>query len=157
MKLRRDPNASLISVKTDGKVPAKIVYFVSCQLSSDPIQMGLSIKNLITDTMKQASHDGYQSVAFPAIGCGLAGCSSSFVAKTMVEEIYNQLKTYSLTILFVIEFGKNDIFDQFNKATKSIPQVEASDTEMKQILIDVGNSVVIVEKGDILQQTVISP
>ncbi|CAF0806201.1 unnamed protein product [Adineta ricciae] len=153
MKLRRDPDASLISIRTRDELPAKRVYFVSCQLGSDQVQAGLSIKNLITEAMKRASNDGYQSIAFPAIGCGLAGCSSSFVAKTMVGEIYNQLKTYSLTILFVIEFGKYDIFDQFNKAIKSIPQVEESDTEMKQILIDVGNSVVIVEKGDILQQT----
>ncbi|CAF1242378.1 unnamed protein product [Adineta ricciae] len=153
MKLSRDPNASLISVRTRDKLLAKRVYFVSCQLSSDPVQMDLSIKNLITDAMKRASNDGYQSIAFPAIGCGLAGCSSSFVAKTMVEEIYNQLKTYSLSILFVIEVGKDDIFDQFTRAIKSIPQVEESDTEMKQILVDVGNSVVIVEKGDILQQT----
>ena len=59
----------------------------------------------------------FQSIAFPAIGCGEHGCSVNIVVETMVSEIKAQLKKRSLPwkVTFVVQPGREHVYDEFSK------------------------------------------
>jgi hypothetical protein len=62
------------------------------------------------------SHN-FNSIAFPAIGCGQHGCSVHVVVKTMVREMKTQLIKRNLpwTVKFIIQSDQPNIYDEFCK------------------------------------------
>nr|ACD54744.1 macro BAL-like protein [Adineta vaga] len=112
---KRDPNYSLIAVEAEGRLTSKMVYFVQWRKNSNAMLLQQSIEKLISITIQRAAEDNYKSVAFPAIGCGRFGCSVSIVAEAMVQEAHRMLQKYSLSILFVIEEEKINIYQEFKK------------------------------------------
>ena len=56
------------------------------------------------------------SLAFPAIGCGLSGCNSRFVAKTLIRAVtyeFEHQRSLRFDVYFVIRRSEQNIFDAF--------------------------------------------
>ncbi|CAF3391131.1 unnamed protein product [Rotaria sp. Silwood2] len=103
--------------------------------------------------MKQAANDNCRSIAFPAIGCGLAKCSTSLVAQTMIQEVHRQLAKYPLSVIFVIKPERSDIYDEFNKEIRLL-QEPKQPSNVEYISTTIGTGTIEVEKGNITKQKV---
>lgn len=59
----------------------------------------------------------FQSIAFPAIGCGLHGCPTDVVIHTMVLEMKKNIMRRDLpwTVKFVVQPDQPNIYDEFCK------------------------------------------
>jgi hypothetical protein len=95
----------------------------------------------------------YKSIAFPAIGCGKFGCSISLVAQAMVGEAHRKCRTYNISISFVIQPERTDIYDEFQKQINMV-QSQSSCDKWETISATVGKGRIEVEQGDITMQKV---
>ena len=129
---QRNPKSILIST-SPGQLPCKRIYFLKWIPDLDEAVLRQSIYDFISTVIQNIIASHYQSIAFPAIGFGEYHCSSDVVVDTMVSEIKKELRkrALSLTVKFVIQPGKPDVYDLFCK------QVLASDkgTVLLSILI----------------------
>jgi hypothetical protein len=104
--------------------------------------------------MEKAATDKYRSIAFPAIGCGQHGCSISIVAQTIVEETRRQLAKHPMSVTFLIQPERTDIYDEFQKQIHPIQPTQQLPQEKKKISTRVGKGTIEVEKGNITAQKV---
>ncbi|CAF1359103.1 unnamed protein product [Adineta steineri] len=100
-ELKKNPTAPIITVTANGHVAAKTIYFLPWQPDADLIKFCDSVKTFVSNAMEKAASESYQSIAIPAIGCGLHGCSISLVARTFVKEVHRQLFKYPMSVSFV--------------------------------------------------------
>ena len=150
----QNPKPSVIAVKSDGKLASKIIYFLPWEMNTDKLLLRKSFEKFVSDALEKAIKDKYQSIAFPAIGCGQFGCSISLVAQTMVEEAHRKLQKYPISTLFVIQTERTDIYDEFQKQIRALPSPAPIATPVKTITATVDKGIIEVEKGDITAQKV---
>ncbi|CAF3136953.1 unnamed protein product, partial [Rotaria sp. Silwood2] len=111
-----NPDAILIST-ISGQLPCKRIFFLKWQPESNEGELRQSIKDFISNVIQHVISYKYSSVAFPAIGCGHHNCSVTIVVETMVNAIKKELERRgkALAIKFVIEPGKQNVYDEFCK------------------------------------------
>jgi len=153
MALKNNSKDSVIAVKASGKLESKQIYFLSWKADSDTNILRKSIEKFVSDAIKKAAQENYRSIAFPAIGCGRFGCSISLVAQAMIEEADRQLLMHSISVLFVIQADRVDIYDEFQKQIQLL-QSQQSGGGVESISTTVGKGVIEVEQGDITTQNV---
>lgn len=95
----------------------------------------------------------YRSIAFPAIGCGQFGCPINLVARVMVGEAHRKTQMYSISVLFVIQSERTDIYNEFQKQIDLL-QPQSSCDKLRTISANAGNGKIEVEQGDITKQKV---
>lgn len=84
-----------------------------------------SLRNATKNSLKRADEKGLKSIAFPAIGTGVAGFSMERCAEMMTQIVYDHLKegkTSLEQVLFVlIDHRSMRVFEECLKAIKEEP------------------------------------
>lgn len=148
-QVKENETASVISVRSEGELGSKAVYFVPWKPSSDPQMLVQSIEQLVKNVMKKAASEKYRSIAFPAIGCGEYGCDIELIARTFVGKVRELLERWPISILFVIQPGKTDVYEKFRNEIGG-----SSEAAEPVISLAVGKGIIEVQKGDITKQNV---
>jgi hypothetical protein len=144
----KDPTAPIIAVAASEQLVAKTVYFLPWKPNADVAKFRESIGIFIANAMGKAASENYQSIAFPAIGCGEYACSINLIAQSFIKEVYDQLAKYSMFVSFVIQPDRTDVYDEFQKQIKSIQPI----SEAEPVLMPIGKGIVEVQMGDITEQ-----
>lgn len=147
------PKASVIAIDASGQVAAKKIYFLEWKMNNDPVILRKSIEKFVSDAIDHAANEDYQTIAFPAIGCGKFGCSIAIIAQTMVGEAYRKLSRNRISVAFVIQPDRKDIHDEFQKHINLLQQPQPPQIA-KTMSTTVGNGVIEVVAGDITAQRV---
>ncbi|CAF3738304.1 unnamed protein product [Adineta steineri] len=152
-KRKENENYSIISIRTEGSLKCKAIYFVPWKPNSDENRLCQSIKQLVKNVIKKAASENFQSIAFPAIGCGGFECSTSLNAKTFIGQCQRLLVKYPLSVVFVIQPEKVEIYDEF---CQHISSSKHGQTTVKEppISLRIGNGIIEVKKDDITKQKV---
>ncbi|CAF1166896.1 unnamed protein product [Adineta steineri] len=153
-QLKNNTTNSLITVATNGKFPSKQIYFLPCKCSEDENLLRDALKNFLATIIKAAVAANYQSIAFPAIGCGRMGCSVQSVAEIMVSEVRCQIKQYPISVSFIIQPEKQDIYDEFQKQINSDQPLRIKISNTRTISTSVRNATIEVTMGNITTQNV---
>jgi hypothetical protein len=114
IEFKNHPNSLLISIPS-GQLVCKRILFIKWEPNEDETILRQTIVDFISNAIQTAIQFKFTSIAFPAIGCGLHGCSSVLVIKTMVNEIKKQLIIRKLIwrIKFVVLPKNEEIYDEF--------------------------------------------
>ncbi|CAF1018619.1 unnamed protein product [Rotaria sordida] len=158
IELRKN-STQIIAVAASGQLLAKAIYFVSWEPNSDEILLCKSLEKLVSNVIKKATNEKYKSIAFPAIGCGQFGCSINLVTKTLIGKVH-QLRTFhSMTVSFIIQPNRTDIYDEFQKQIDLLEPFEQLEPlertpEIPTVSVPIRNGMIIVEKGNITTQKV---
>lgn len=153
-KLNTNPDAAIIDVEADGELKSKRVYFLPWEKDSDQSLLRKSIREFVRNAITTAVSTNHQSIAFPAIGCGQYGCPTSLVAQVMVDEAHHLSRKHGISVLFVIQPQRNDIYDEFQKQINFLQQPSMVLPPAKTISTSVNQGLVAVETGDIATQKV---
>ncbi len=145
----KDANTAVVAVAAGGHLSSKMIYFIAWKPQADTSLLRQSIQKFISDTIDKAVNENYQSIAFPAIGCGQFGCSPSLIAEFMVGEVFRRLATHPIWVTFVIEPDKTNVYDEFRKRLDLFKS-----TRLDAVLVVCGKGMIEVEKGDITKQKV---
>ncbi|CAF4091219.1 unnamed protein product [Rotaria sordida] len=100
-ELKSHPNSTLIAVSS-GALPCKQIFFVKWEPNDDEDILRQSIVDLISTVVQNMTSYKFTSVAFPAIGCWLHGCST-------------QTRDLAWKIKFVVQPDQENIYDEFCK------------------------------------------
>ena len=103
--------------------------------------------------MERAETDGYRSIAFPAIGCGKIGTSVGLVAESMVQTARAESATRGISVSFIIERERKDVYDEFQKQIAAFEQL-MTPPDAQSVSTTIGNSKIEVVIGDITLQQV---
>ncbi len=152
-KVEENEMASVISVIADGQLGSKAVYFVPWKPNPDPKKLCQSIEQLIKNVMQKAASENYQSIAFPAIGCGEYGCPINLIAETFVQQVRELLPKYPISIRFVIQPEKIDVYEEFRKQLGPSGQQDET-TASPPASLNIGKGIIEIEKGNITKQKV---
>ncbi len=147
-QLKNNPGNSLIIVATNNQLPSKQIYFLPWKQHQEGNALGNSLKNFVSTAIEQAVAANYRSIAFPAVGCGKFGCSVSIVAEAMVKEARQRMVKHPISISFIIQPQRTDIYDEFRKQIGSSQQNEQS-SNTRTISMISGTATVQVAVGDI--------
>ena len=148
-QVKENQTASVISIRSEGDLGSKAVYFVPWKPSADRQKLVQSIEQLVKNVVKKAASEDYQSIAFPAIGCGEYDCDIDLIARTFVGKVRELLNKYSISVLFVIQPDKTNVYEKFRNEIGS--SVEATE---QPISLTVEKGTIEVQKGDITKQDV---
>ncbi|UJR11706.1 hypothetical protein I4U23_015887 [Adineta vaga] len=152
-KTKEEEKHSVISIPAEGSFKCKVIYFVPWQPNSDENRLCQSIEQLVKHVIRKAASESFQSIAFPAIGCGGFKCSTSLIAKTLINQCQQSLTKYPLSIVFVIQSDKTDIYEEFRQ---HIGLSKHGQTTVKEppISLKIVNGIIEVKKDDITKQKV---
>jgi hypothetical protein len=150
-ELKKCPTSSVIAVDAGSSITPKKIYFLKWTKNGNEDLLRKSLKKFVSDATVKAVDEKYKSIAFPAIGCGKLGCPINVVAEAMVEEAHHQSINKSISVLFVIQPGKNDVYDEFQKQISLVQQHLPASNEMAS---RVGKGIIQIETGDITTQKV---
>jgi hypothetical protein len=154
-QLKTNPSTPVIAIAASGQIASKAVYFLPWQPNSDSALLCKSIEQFVSNAMEKVATENYRSVAFPAIGCGQHQCSISTVAQTSVNEAHRQLAKHPMSVSFVIQPQRTDIYDEFQKQINllQLPQ-QQQPLATETVSATIGNGTIEVVKGDITTQKV---
>lgn len=150
---KKTPKASVIALESSGQVVAKKVYFLEWKTNNDQAVLKKSIEKFVSDAIDHAIKENYQTITFPAIGCGKFGCSIDVVAQAMVEEAHRKSSSNSISVLFVIQPERKDVYNEFQKHVNSSQQPQPPPI-CKTTTTTVGKGTIEVVAGDITAQKV---
>ena len=154
---------SVISVKAGGQLACEQVYYLPWKPGTDKTSNRASLQKFVADAVTRAARDRYDSIAFPAVGCGKLGQPATYVAQTMTAEAKSQSAQHGISVVFVIQSDRADIYDAFHA------QIHSADSPVSHSLavdspttvptknvvsMKVGNGVMEVVQGDITTQSV---
>ncbi|CAF3438093.1 unnamed protein product [Rotaria sp. Silwood1] len=140
----------LTSVKSDGDIKSKRIYFIYWQPESQIEAVKKSLENLISIAMETAHHDDYKSIAFPAIGCGDYQYPIPIIAQIMVNKVHQEQILHKISVSFIIQSTKKETFYHFDKQINLLNQSASIDSLSKIVQ----NGLIQIEKGDITKQKV---
>ena len=150
---KKVPKTSVIAIDASGQIAAKKIYFLEWKANDDPIILRKSIEKFVSDAIGHAVNEGYQTIAFPAIGCGRFGCSINIIAQTMVGEAHRKLSSNGISVAFVIQPDRRDIYDEFQKHINLLQQPQLPQIS-KTMSTTIGRGIIEVVAGDITVQRV---
>ncbi len=148
--MKRNSNDSIIAIPASGTLASRQVYFLPWKAVSNTRVLQKSIEEFVSNAIKKAAEANYESIAFPAIGCGRFGCSISLIAQAMIREADHQLLTHSISVVFVIQPDRMDVYDEFQQQIRSLQS--SSDAEAMSTMV--GKGIIGVEQGDITMQKI---
>ena len=95
------------AITTGGNLKARyVIHAASMQLGGRTSEG--SLRNSITKSLAIANEKGLKSIAFPAIGTGVAGFPMGECARVMIEEIAGHLKSQtSLEKIYIVLFDRD--------------------------------------------------
>lgn len=137
-----------IALPTNEKFPMKTILFLPFPISFGDIQLKTNLENFVSTAMEDAFVRNYHTVAFPAIGCGKFGCPIKIVAETMVKTAYEQGNKRKISVTFVIESNRTDVYEEFQK------QVVLINPPLKSLLVPIENSSIEIVSGDLTTENV---
>ncbi|CAF1208361.1 unnamed protein product [Rotaria sordida] len=149
-QLEKKLKNSLTSVKSDGDIKSKRIYFIHWIPESDIDLVKKSLEILISIAMQRAHDDNYKSIAFPAIGCGDYQYPVQIVAQTMVNKAHQEQILHKISVSFIIQSTKKDVFHHFDKQINVLNQSTSTGFVSKIVQ----NGLIQIEKGDITKQKV---
>ncbi|CAF3469370.1 unnamed protein product [Rotaria socialis] len=152
-QISENPDAPIIIVATAGGIASKKIYFLPWKADSDEYVLCKSIKRFVSLALKKAIEQNYRRIAFPAIGCGQFGCSISLVADAMVGEVHRKSRIHDISVTFVIQPDRKDIYDEFKKQIDLLESPSPS-SKLRIICAKFGEGDIEVEMGDITKQKV---
>lgn len=152
-KVKEDQKSPVISIPAEGALKSKAVYFVAWKPSSDQKLLCDSIETLVKNVMKKAVNENYRSIAFPAIGCGGYDCPTSLIANTLVTQCRAILPKYPVSVLFVIQPEKTEIYEEFRQRIGPSGH-ERTTVKEPPVSLTIGNGIIEVKKEDITKQRV---
>lgn len=141
-------------MKAEGHLASRRVYFLQWKVHFDKALLQKSVKIFVANAIARAVQEGYHSIAFPAIGCGQVGCSVTLVAQSMVEEAHQLSHKHGISIFFVIEPQRADVYQEFQKEINLRQQSSVSIPPTKVVSIPVNKGAIEVELGDLVTQKV---
>ncbi|UJR07910.1 hypothetical protein I4U23_012193 [Adineta vaga] len=117
---QNNPNSLLITTPP-GNLPCQRVFFLRWEPDRDPDVLRQSIIDLIWNLIQNVNLHHFNSIAFPAIGCGEHACSVDVVVKTMVREMKAHILKRKLawTVKFIIQPNQQNIYDEFSRQVLS--------------------------------------
>lgn len=142
------PEENVIVIDAVGCIRSKRIYFLQTEADDDQDVLEKSLANFVSNTIDKAIEEGYQSIAFPAIGCGQSGCSIATVAQAMIRQAYHYFIIYDLSISFIIQPEQADVFHEFRKQLNLFKESTLSTSET------IGSEKIEIEQGYIVQQKV---
>jgi len=98
-----------------GTLKAKYVIHAASMGLKGPLTTRESLLNSTKNSLKRAEEKKINSIAFPAIGTGIAGFPKEQCAQIMVDTILEHLKKGSSLEKVYIVFFKGNIHDAFEK------------------------------------------
>ena len=149
-QLEKNFKNSLTSVKSDGDIKSKRIYFIYWQIESQIDLVKKSLEDLISISMQKAHNDNYRTIAFPAIGCGHYNYPTELVAQTMVNKAHQEQILHKVSVSFIIQETKKDIYHNFDKQIQLLNQSNSTDF----VSTNIQNSLIQIEKGDLTKQKV---
>lgn len=152
-KVKENEKSAVISIPAEGSLKSKAIYFVPWKPSSDHNTLCQSIEQLVENVINRAASEKFQSIAFPAIGCGEFGCPIDLIAKTFVGHCQQLTTKYPLSVVFVIQSEKTEIYNNFHRHVGSSRHRETTVKE-PPVSLRIENRMIEVKKGDITQQEV---
>ena len=153
-ELEKNPDATVIDVSAGGQLSSKRVYFLPWEIDSDDSVLRKSIKTFVRNAIRRVVLKGYHTIAFPAIGCGQLGCPINVVAEVMVQEAHYLSQTHGISVVFVIQPNKNDVYNEFQKQINQPHDLTLIPPSVKTISVPVHKGMIEVQKGDITKQKV---
>ena len=132
----------------------KQIFFLPFTRNWNGDGLTATLETLVSTAMENAFVRNHHSIAFPAIGCGQFFCSVTTVAEAMVKAAYEQSNKYKLSVIFVIEPNRMDVYEEFLKQVAFVtpavphyfPKIVAS--------LTVENSCIEIISGDLTQENV---
>ncbi len=98
-----------------GDLKAKYVIHAASMGLRGPLTTRESLLNSVKNSLKRAEEKKLKSIAFPAIGTGIAGFPKEQCAQIMVDTILEHLKKKSSLEKVYIVLFKGPIYDVFEK------------------------------------------
>lgn len=146
----KDPSSTtIIAIDASGELKCKQVYFRPWTKSPDESTLIASLSDFVAEIIDQMIAFGHRSIAFPAIGCGLLGCSPDTVASGMIKGLQRQEK-HAITVTIVIQSGKNQVYDAFDRQIKRLSSIRLEELSLETSL-KLKNSIIAIEKCDMRQ------
>ncbi len=99
-----------------GNLKAKYVIHAASMALGGPLTTKESLLNSVTNSLKRAEEKKLKTIAFPAIGTGVAGFPKEDCARIMIDTILEHLKKKgsSLETVYIVLL-KGPIYDTFEK------------------------------------------
>ncbi|HHT9119143.1 MAG TPA: macro domain-containing protein [Candidatus Hypogeohydataceae bacterium YC41] len=103
-----------------GKLKAKYVIHAASMSLGGPLTTRESLLNSVKNSLKRTEEKKLKSIAFPAIGTGVAGFPANQCAQIMIDTIMEHLeKGSSLEKVYIVLF-KGPVYDAFEKYLATI-------------------------------------
>ena len=96
------------------KLLCKEILFIPWSPSQSAVLTEQTIRNFLSEAINYVIDRDYNSLAFPAIGCGQFDLGADIVAHTMID--YIKMNKCSLDITFAIHPDCHSVFDSFQSA-----------------------------------------
>ena len=114
---RQQPDKSFST--NGGNLPCRRIHFVPFPtLAADADRW--AFRNFVKEAIRIAANDrssNIQSLALPAMGCGLIGCDPNYVAKTLIMAVtyeFEHQPSLRFHVSFVIQSNQQNVFDSFS-------------------------------------------
>ena len=114
------------SIQTSGgKLTCKHIYFIPCPGLKKNADKWV-FRKFVSEAFNLTANDttkSIQSIAFPAIGCGLIDCDPDFVAQTLITAVIYEMEhrpALQLSVYFVIRQEEQTLFDRFQNQLTTI-------------------------------------
>ena len=110
------------AITTGGKLKAKYVVHAASMGMGGPLTTERSLRDSVRNSLLRAHEKGLKSIAFPAIGTGVAGFPTDRCAEIMIGEIDRFLREQSTPIekVHLVLFDERTT-DVFTEAWKELP------------------------------------
>ena len=110
------------AITTGGDLEAKYVIHAASMSLAGPLTTERSLRDSVRNSLLRAHEKGLKSIAFPAIGTGVAGFPVERCAEVMLEEIDRFLDSEKTSVeaVHVVLFDERTT-DVFTKAWKKLP------------------------------------
>ena len=118
--MKNNHNSPVISIKVQGTICSKFVYFLRWKPSKNTSVLVESLKKFVGIAIRMAFIHKHKTIAFPAIGCGYHRCPIDCVAETMIKEAAHLSKCYGISVSFIILSEKTDMYNEFEKQMKCL-------------------------------------
>ena len=155
-EIRTDYNLAMkeetdIAIPTNEKFPMKTIFFLPLANSLNETQWKTNLENFVSTAMENAFVRNYHTVAFPAIGCGMFGCSVKIVAETLVKTAHEHGNKRKISVIFVIEPTRTDVYEEFQN------QVALINPPLNNLFVTIENSNIEIINGDLTTENVNFP
>lgn len=108
------------AITTGGNLKARHVVHAASMALGGPLTTEASLRDSVRNSLARANERGLKSIAFPAIGTGVAGFPVEVCARVMLQEIGNHLAgNTSVRTVHLVLYDKPTL-ETFNKVHEEL-------------------------------------